>query len=165
MTASWNVIIEEIFHGSIMTILNLLKVLIPLMIIIELLMVYNVIEKVASKLEFLSKLMGIKKETLFPLLVGVVMGVTYGAGTLIEINKKTPISKRDLMLLGVFMYICHGIIETGLLFGVAGASIIVVTVVRFLLAFLVTIVLARTSYFKNMDGEIVSNEIKEESTY
>lgn len=165
MTASWNVIIEEIFHGSIMTILNLLKVLIPLMIIIELLMVYNVIEKVASKLEFLSKLMGIKKETLFPLLVGVVMGVTYGAGTLIEINKKTPISKKDLMLLGVFMYICHGIIETGLLFGVAGASIIVVTVVRFLLAFLVTIVLARTSYFKNMEGEIVSNEIQEESTY
>nr|WP_280634507.1 nucleoside recognition domain-containing protein [Clostridium aminobutyricum] len=138
---------------------NLLKVLIPLMIIIELLMVYQIMEKVAVKLAPLSKMMGMKKETIFPLLVGVIMGVTYGAGTLIEMNKKTPISKKDLMLMGVFIYLCHGIIETGLLFGVAGASIIVVTFVRLLIAFAVTVILSKTPYFRKMDTEdLTGNE-------
>lgn len=152
MSAGWDIIAMEILRGSLSTVVNLLKVLIPLMIIIELLMTYKVIEKLAVKLEILGKVMGMKKEAVFPLLVGIVMGVTYGAGTLIEINKKTPLSKRDFMLIGVFMYMCHGIIETGLLFGVAGASVIVVTLVRLLLAFVVTVILSKTPYFRNMDG-------------
>lgn len=156
MSASWDVILSEILKGSFSTVLNLLKVMVPLMIIIELLMVYQVIEKLAGKLEPLSKLMGMKKEAIFPLLVGVIMGVTYGAGTLMEINKKTPISKRDFMLIGVFMYICHGIIETGLLFGVAGASVIVVTIGRLLIAFCVTVMLSKTAYFKKMDRELIN---------
>jgi hypothetical protein len=157
MSAGLDVIFTEIIQGSLMTVFNLLKVLVPLMIIIELLMVYKIIEKLAAKLEPLCKIMGMKKESIFPLLVGVIMGVTYGAGTLIEINKKTPISKRDFMLIGVFMYICHGIIETGLLFGVAGASVIIVTLVRLLIAFLVTIILARTPYFNKMDSEVLTS--------
>lgn len=165
MSAGWDIILSEIFNGSIMTVFNLLKVLVPLMIIIELLMSYKLIEKLAVKLEFVSKLMGMKKEAIFPLLVGILMGVTYGAGTLIEINKNTPISKRDFMLIGVFMYVCHGIIETALLFGVAGASVIVVVLVRLLLAFIVTAILARTPYFKNLNVDISSNGIEEENTY
>ena len=55
MTASWNVILQEMLHGTLNTVFNLLKVLIPLMIIIELLITYNVLEKIARRLEFLGK--------------------------------------------------------------------------------------------------------------
>jgi Nucleoside recognition len=110
VSESWNFIFNEMLHGSLNTIFNLLKVLIPLMIVIELLIVYNVLEKISTRLEFLGKPMGITKNAMFPLLVGVFMGVTYGAGTLIELNKRKPLGKRDFLLIGIFMVLCHGII-------------------------------------------------------
>lgn len=143
MSASFDVILREILFGGIATALNMLKILIPLMIIVEILLVYNVMEKVADKLQFLAGALGLEKQSVFPLLVGIVMGVTYGAGTLIEINRKTPIPKRDFVLIGIFMFLCHGIIETAFIFGVAGANITAVTVGRLAIAFVVTAVAAR----------------------
>ena len=153
MSASAGVILQEIFLGCISTAFNMLKILIPLMIIVEILLVYNVMEKVADKLQFLAGALGMKKQSIFPLLVGVVMGVTYGAGTLMEINRKTPIPKKDFALIGIFMFICHGIIETGFIFGVAGANILVITLGRLVIAFIVTAVAARLPVFKRIKEE------------
>lgn len=153
MSASAGVILNEIFFGCIGTVLNMLKILVPLMIIVEILMVYNIMEKVADKLQFLAGALGMEKQSIFPLLVGVVMGVTYGAGTLIEINRKTPIPNRDYLLIGIFMFLCHGIIETAFIFGVAGANLFAVTFGRLLIAFLVTAAAARLPAFRRTGEE------------
>lgn len=152
MNASFDFIVREMITGSLTTMFNLLKVLVPLMIIIQLLMAYGIIEKFASRLEGFGRVMGMSKNAMFPLLVGFVMGVSYGAGTLLELNKTNPLSKRDMALVGIFIFLCHGIIETGLLFGVAGASILVITLGRTLIALVVTIILARTPFIKRMDN-------------
>jgi len=151
MAATWDIILKEMIMGSLSTMLNLLKVMIPLMITIQLLMVYNVIEKLANKLEGLGRIMGMSKNAMFPLLVALVMGVSYGAGTIIELNRASPMSKRDLALIGIFIFLCHGIIETGMLFGVAGASVLTVTAGRVLIAFSVTMLLARTPILRDLD--------------
>lgn len=150
MSATFDVILHEIVFGGLSTALNMLKILIPLMIIVEILMVYNVMEKVADRLQFLAGALGMQKQSIFPLLVGVVMGVTYGAGTLIEINRKTPIPRKDYALIGIFMFICHGIIETGFIFAVAGAEIFTITVGRLVIAFLVTAAAARLPVFRKL---------------
>ena len=100
----------EMAYGSFSIMIGLMKVLIPLMIVVEILMVYNVIERLATKMEWLAKLLGISKNAIFPLLVGILMGVTYGAGTIIEINKRMPLSKKDMAVSAIFMYWCHAII-------------------------------------------------------
>lgn len=143
MVAVAGTILLEILTGSVGIILGLLKVLIPLMIFVELLMVFKVMEKLTEKLSFLSRLLGIQNQSLFPLLVGVIMGITYGAGTLIEINQRTPIPKRDLTLIAVFLFLCHALIESAMVFSVAGANILVVSLGRLVVAFLVTIAVAR----------------------
>ena len=150
MSETWDVIAHEILYGSLMTVLNLLKVIVPLMIVIELLMVYKLVDKLATKMGWFARLLGVGKEAVLPLLVGVIMGVTYGAGTLVEINKKTPLSNKDFLLIGVFMFACHGIIETTFLFGAAGASVIFVSVIRLLIAIIVTMTAARLPQFKRM---------------
>ncbi|MBK5246771.1 MAG: hypothetical protein JJE49_05805 [Peptostreptococcaceae bacterium] len=152
MSVTMDVIINEMITGAITTTINLLRVLIPLMIIIEILMVYKIIERLAIKLEGFGKIMGMSKNAVFPLLVAVFMGVTYGAGTIMEINKKTPLSKKDMALVAVFMYLCHGIIETGFLFYVAGANVLVVTIGRLAFALVATMIAARLPYFKNMEN-------------
>ncbi|MGL4483630.1 MAG: nucleoside recognition domain-containing protein [Anaerovoracaceae bacterium] len=150
MSENWNFIFQEMFSGSINLILNLLKVLVPLFIIIELLTVFKVMERIAKLMEPAAKLMGMSKNAMLPLLVGVVMGVTYGAGVLMEMNEKNPLSKKDFTLVGIFIFICHGIIETGFLFAVAGANIWIVVGLRLLIAIVITIILARTPYIKKM---------------
>lgn len=162
MSATFDVIINEILTGWFGTVLNLAKILIPLMIVIELLRVYNIMEKLANKMSFLGKVMGMEKQSVFPLLVGVVMGVTYGAGTLIEINKETPISKKDYTLIGIFMFLCHGIIETALIFGVAGANVFFITIVRLLIAFVVTAIASRLPQIRNLaEDTLESHNLKE----
>lgn len=150
MSAGFDVIIREMLTGSLSTIISVMKVLVPLMIIVEILMVYKVIERLAGSLEGISRILGMSRNAIFPLLVGVVMGVTYGAGTIIEINKRTPLSRKDMALVAIFMYLCHGIIETGFLFYVAGANVLVVTLGRLLFAFVVTMLAARLPHFRNM---------------
>jgi len=150
MSATFDVILNEMITGSISTIINLMKVLVPLMIIVELLMVYKIIEKLAARMEGFARMMGMSKNAVFPLLVGVFMGVTYGAGTIMEINRQTPLSKKDMSLIAIFMYLCHGIIETGFLFYVAGANVLVITIGRLLFALVVTLIAARLPYYKNM---------------
>ncbi|NLT49128.1 MAG: hypothetical protein GXX92_12020 [Clostridiales bacterium] len=148
MTASWSVILNEIFTGSISTVLNVLKVLIPLMILIEFFHVYHVMEKLAKKLAPVTKVLGLSPPAILPLLVATVMGVTYGTGTLIEMNKRSPLPKKDFILIAVFFFTCHGIIETTAIWGTAGASMLVISVGRLLFAGVFTMVAARLPIFK-----------------
>jgi hypothetical protein len=55
-----------------------------------------------------------------------------------------------MALVAIFMYLCHGIIETGFLFYVAGANVLVVTLGRLLFAFVVTMLAARLPHFRDM---------------
>jgi hypothetical protein len=132
--------------GTLSLVLGLLKVIVPLLVGIELLLTYHVVEKIAPKLAWFCRLLGIGKDAVIPLLVGLLLGVTYGAGALVEINSRNPLSKRDLTLLGIFLFSCHGIIETTYLFAMAGASAIFVSAVRVLIAVVVTMVAARLPF-------------------
>jgi hypothetical protein len=140
----WASMAREMLWGTVVNVIwSLARVIIPLMILIEFMLVYKVVDRIAPKFKWLCRVLGISNDALLPLLVGLLMGVTYGAGTLIEINKRTPLSRRDLTLIGIFLYACHGIIETTILFTVAGGSAFFVCVVRLAIAVLVTAVAAR----------------------
>ncbi|MDR1495346.1 MAG: hypothetical protein LBS67_00210 [Clostridiales Family XIII bacterium] len=139
--------LSEMLWGSLSVVLSLARVIIPLMIVIEFILSYKLVERFALKLGSYRRLLGISEDALLPLLVGLLMGVTYGAGTLMEINKRTPLSTRDFTLIGVFLYACHGIIETSILFAVAGGGVFFFCVVRLLIATLITAVAARLPRF------------------
>jgi len=66
----------------------------------------------------------------FSILVGIILGITYGAGILIQEAKSGAISKADLFYIGTFLMICHAIIEDTLLFVIFGADFTMVIVIR-----------------------------------
>ncbi|MEA2020041.1 MAG: nucleoside recognition protein [Campylobacterota bacterium] len=66
----------------------------------------------------------------FSLVVGIFLGITYGAGILIEEAKSGAIKKNDLFYIGTFLMICHAIIEDTLLFVIFGADFTMVIVIR-----------------------------------
>lgn len=151
MTADFATILHEILFGSLKTVFSVLRVLIPLMILIELLSAYRVIDRLASKLVGLTKTLGLSPPSIVPLLVATIMGVTYGAGTLMEMNKEKPLPRKDFLLIAVFFFVCHGIIETTGIWGAAGANVFVISIGRLLLAAAATMVAARLPFFRRMD--------------
>ncbi len=74
----------------------------------------------------------------FSIIVGVILGITYGAGILILEAKSGAISKADLFYIGTFLMICHAIIEDTLLFVIFGADFTMVIVIRTIAAIVVS---------------------------
>ncbi len=74
----------------------------------------------------------------FSIIVGVILGITYGAGILIQEAKSGAISKRDLFYIGTFLMICHAIIEDTLLFVIFGADFTMVIVIRTIAAIILS---------------------------
>ncbi|MGB5867624.1 MAG: nucleoside recognition protein [Arcobacteraceae bacterium] len=73
----------------------------------------------------------------FSIVVGVILGITYGAGILIQEAKSGSISKSDLFYIGTFLMICHAIIEDTLLFVIFGADFTMVIAIRTIAAIIV----------------------------
>lgn len=78
----------------------------------------------------------------FSIIVGVFLGITYGAGILI--NEAKSLKKSDLFFIATFLMICHSIIEDTLLFVIFGADFTMVILIRtiwaIILAYLFTII-------------------------
>ena len=81
---------------------------------------------------------GISGNGLIPLLTGIVIGLTYGAGVIIHSIRSTDIAKREAFLILLYLSICHAVIEDTLIFVVIGAHGMILLLARFSLATLLT---------------------------
>jgi len=141
-------IAKDAFFGSLSTLWAMAKVVIPLMILLQLLRDYKILEKISKKLLPLSKILGISKEAMLPLIIGLFIGISYGAGAVKETAEEANLSKKDIFLIGIFLSSCHGFIETTLIFAMIGANIWVITLGRLILAIVLTIVMSKVVNFK-----------------
>ena len=77
-----------------------------------------------------------KVNSAFSITVGVILGITYGAGILISEYEKNTLSKKDILYIGTFLMICHAIIEDTLLFVIFGANPWIIVGMRLVFAFI-----------------------------
>jgi hypothetical protein len=91
---------------------------------------------------------GISGNGLIPLLTGIVIGLTYGAGVIIHSIRSTDIGKKEAFLILLYLSICHAVIEDTLIFVVIGANGIVLLLGRFFLATLLTYLVHRAGLRK-----------------
>jgi len=78
----------------------------------------------------------------FPLLAGFFGGIVFGSGVILSFAKEGTLPKRDLVLVLVFLSVCHSVIEDSLIFAALGADLWILVGCRFLLAALVTFALS-----------------------
>lgn len=97
----------------------------------------------------------------FSIIVGVFLGITYGAGILI--NEAKSLKKSDLFFIATFLMICHSIIEDTLLFVIFGADFTMVILIRtiwaIILAYLFTII------YKKKNTESDKSQFKSQANY
>ena len=135
------VVIKESIFGSLSIIKTIAIVIFPLMIFLQIMTDYKWLEKLSTKTKWLTDFLGVSKDTLIPLLIGVFAGVSYGAGAVIFAKEKYHLGKNDIFLALCFLIPFHGIVETTLVFWVIGVNPAVVLPCRFVIALAGTLLL------------------------
>lgn len=130
------------FVQSLHTLLFLILILLPIMVFIEYIRHFQWLEKISSSFSWLTRLLTLSPHASLPLIIGLFIGLFYGAAVIIEYAREGLLSKRDLFLLGIFLAVNHSIIEDNLLLTALGANLGVLLVVRFIAALLITRVVA-----------------------
>lgn len=65
-----------------------------------------------------------------PVVAGIAVGLTYGSGVILQTGEEGKMTRAELTVTCVFLGICHAVIEETILFSAAGASGVLLVVVR-----------------------------------
>jgi len=137
------VFLQEALAGSINSVWSMARVIIPVMLVMELAKDLNILDRLAQMLSPLLKPFRISRAGTFPLVVGLFLGLAYGAGIIIDAAKEGRLPWRDLFLINLFLIICHAIVEDTALFMAIGANGPAILGSRLLLAAAVTFIFSR----------------------
>ncbi|QXM07268.1 nucleoside recognition domain-containing protein [Crassaminicella indica] len=143
-------IFKEGLLGSLESVYSIAVIVIPLMIILQIAKDYNVLNKLSEYFKGITKLFGISKEAVLPLLVGIIFGISYGAGVIIQSSKEGDLTKKDLILLVAFLVACHAVFEDTLLFVAVGANGYVLLGLRLFIAIGITYFLSKRINLKDI---------------
>ncbi|WP_394188848.1 nucleoside recognition domain-containing protein [Paenisporosarcina quisquiliarum] len=123
-------------------VVQLALVVIPLMVIIQYLKDRNYLQRFSEKLIPLTKVLGIAPNASMTLVSGLVIGLAFGAGVMIQAVREDGVSKKDATLVFIFLVACHAIVEDTLIFIPLGIPILPLFFLRLFTAFVLTIVVA-----------------------
>jgi len=137
----------DVFLGGVATALGgiaqLVLIVVPLMIGMQILRDLAVLDWLSRKLGLLTRLLDISPQGSLTLAAGLVFGIAYGAGLIIESAREGQLSRRDLYLLVLFLSTCHAVIEDTLIFFPLGIPLWPLLGMRLLLALVLTVLTAR----------------------
>ena len=129
--------------ASLESIWGIAKIVIPLMLFMEIAKDIKLLDWIGKLFKPITKLIKADEHSAFPLTVGFIFGISYGAGVLIKTSEDGEISKTSLFIISVFLAACHAIVEDTLLFVAVGANGFIVVLVRVLVAFLSAMIISR----------------------
>lgn len=142
MTNITNILYEGV-SGGLLSVFNIAIIIFPLMIIMEIARDLNLLDKFGTMCEPITKYIGASKESAFSLAVGLVVGLAFGAGVIIQSAKEGNLDKRSLVLVSIFLVCCHAVIEDTLIFVAVGANGFLLLSIRLITAFILTALISK----------------------
>jgi spore maturation protein SpmB len=148
--------------ASLLNIARICLILVPVMIFIEIARQYRVLEIISDWIKPFMHFLSLPKEAAFPLLAALLFGIVLGSAVIIEYSREGFLNKRDLLLTGIFMCICHSIMEDTFIFATVGANPLIFPTFRLILAVLITrLAAAFLDYRAGKDpGDLLANQPK-----
>ncbi len=137
------IILIEALKTGLSAILDLAIIIFPLMLGIEILKDLKVMDRLSNLMSPLSSFLRIHKDSSLPLVIGVVLGLFFGAGVLVNSVDEGNLDKRSLVVVAVFLALCHAVIEDTVIFAPIGANLLIVLFVRIVAAFAISFVASR----------------------
>lgn len=137
------VVLQEAIIGSFKSIFGIALIVFPLMMVLEIVKDLNILDRLSAVIRPVSRLFNIPQEAGLPLLAGLIFGITYGAGTIIQSAREGKLTKRDLVVVNTFLVICHAVFEDTMLFVAVGANGYLILLFRLMMAVVVTFLVSR----------------------
>ena len=131
---NWQVILQEIITGGAYIAVLVPAIIIPLMVVFALLTDTRLLDRGIGFIQPVMQRLNLSNMVAFPLLAGLFLGIVFGSGVIISCANDGTLTKRDLILVLVFLGICHSIVEDTLIFAALGANWWVLISCRFVLA-------------------------------
>ncbi|MGD1969085.1 MAG: nucleoside recognition domain-containing protein [Desulfobacterales bacterium] len=134
MGVDWAVIFQNIITGSAHIAVFVPAIIIPLMIVLALLTESRLLDRGVGFIQPVFQRLNLSTRVAFPFLAGLFLGIVFGSGVIISFAKDGTLTKRDLVVVLVFLGICHSIIEDTVVFAALGANWWVLISCRLVLA-------------------------------
>ncbi|SEM68148.1 nucleoside recognition domain-containing protein [Lihuaxuella thermophila] len=137
----------QIAQGALVTaaqgVITLVVIVIPLMMLIQILKDLRFLDWLSKGVAPLLRPFGIAPRGAVTLASGLLVGLFFGAGIIIQQAEEQSFSRRDIHLLIIFLAACHAVIEDTLIFVPLGIPVLHLLWIRFLAAVIVTLLVAR----------------------
>ncbi|MBM7561671.1 nucleoside recognition domain-containing protein [Fusibacter tunisiensis] len=129
--------------GSFTAIKNIALIVLPLMLFMEIAKDLKLLDLIGGFLKPVTRFFKTDAQSGFPLAVGLIFGISYGAGVLIKTSDDGEIDSRSMVIVSIFLALCHALFEDTLLFVAIGATGWIILTVRILAATLITWIVSR----------------------
>ncbi|WP_077624819.1 nucleoside recognition domain-containing protein [Sediminibacillus massiliensis] len=139
---AWTEIIIQGLQTALMGVVQLALIVLPLMIFMQFFRELGWMDKVSDWLSPFTKFLGMEKNASMTLVAGLVLGLAYGAGLMIQAVEEDGVSKKDMYLALIFLVSCHAVVEDTLVFIPLGIPVWPLLVIRLVTAILLTAAIA-----------------------
>jgi hypothetical protein len=140
--SGWMNIFLKGIETAALGILQLAVIVIPLMIGIQILKDIHWLEKFSKWMSPATRALGMKENTSTTMAAGLLFGLAYGAGVMIQAVKEDNVSHKDVTLAFIFLVACHAVVEDTLIFVPLGIPVLPLLLIRLIIAILLTSVVA-----------------------
>jgi hypothetical protein len=128
----------EYGQGLFSLVWKMLLILVIIFVVLEIVTRLRLLERSLRGLNRFTRFMGFSEPAGLPLLAGIMFGIVFGGGVIAGSVADQKLDAKQVLLVGIFLAMCHGIIEdTGLMI-VIGANAFWITVPRLILGVLLT---------------------------
>jgi hypothetical protein len=139
---SWGQILLLAFEKAGYGILQLALIVIPLMIGLQILKDKKWLAAFSNWMSPFTRAMGMNANTSTTMAAGLLIGLAYGAGVMIQAVKEDGVSQKDVTLAFIFLVACHAVVEDTLIFVPLGIPVLPLLIIRLVTAILLTLTVA-----------------------
>lgn len=138
--------LDIVIHGlytACFGILQMALIIVPLMVGIQLLRDVNGLQICSKVVSPLTRFIGASDRTGVTFMAGLIFGLGYGAGVMMQTAKEDNLSVKDIYLISIFLAACHAVVEDTLIFIPLGINVLPLLIVRLVAAIVITAIIAR----------------------
>lgn len=121
-------------YGLFILLLKVFFIVVPLMMLLEIFREYKLLDRITDAARRPAGKLGFKRDSIYPLLAGIIFGISYGGGVLIGESSAGRMKGNQNFLVALYLGLCHAVFEDTLIFASLGANGLIVLSSRLLLA-------------------------------
>ncbi|AIM16187.1 MULTISPECIES: nucleoside recognition domain-containing protein [Neobacillus] len=133
-------ILLESIEKAGLGILQLAMIVIPLMLVIQILKDLQWLKNFSRTMAPVTRSLGMEENTSTTMAAGLLFGLAYGAGVMIQAVEEDGVSQKDVTLAFIFLVACHAVIEDTLIFVPLGIPVWPLFLIRLGVAILLTLI-------------------------